>query len=63
MLTPACSIDDKVPISQSEDVVKACQARGFEVEFEVLEGVDHLFDMDPKYQLENMYAFIDRLVK
>ncbi|RSH78697.1 uncharacterized protein EHS24_002426 [Apiotrichum porosum] len=57
------TIDDKVPISQSEDVVKACQARGFEVEFEVLEGVDHLFDMDPKYQLENMYAFIDKLVK
>lgn len=56
-------IDDKVPISQSEDVVEACKARGLDVSFEVLPGVDHLFDMDPKYQLEDMYEFINKHVK
>jgi dipeptidyl aminopeptidase/acylaminoacyl peptidase len=53
------SIDDKVPIRQSEEVVAAARARGFEVEFEVMDGVDHLFDMDEKYQVEGMYRFIE----
>ncbi|KAK1921094.1 Alpha/Beta hydrolase protein [Papiliotrema laurentii] len=53
------TIDDKVPIRQSEEVVAAARARGLEVEFEVMEGVDHLFDMDEKYQVEGMYRFIE----
>jgi dipeptidyl aminopeptidase/acylaminoacyl peptidase len=57
------SIDDKVPIRQSQDVVDACQAKGLDVTFEVLQGVDHLFDMDAKYTLDGMYAWITKLVQ
>ncbi|GFZ47069.1 hypothetical protein JCM24511_04811 [Saitozyma sp. JCM 24511] len=57
------TIDDKVPIRQSQDVVDACKARGLDVTFEVLEGVDHLFDMDAKYTLDGMYAWISELVQ
>ncbi|UOH81885.1 hypothetical protein LQV05_004566 [Cryptococcus neoformans] len=57
------TIDDKVPIKQSEDVFKACKQQNIDVTFEVLEGVDHLFDMDPKYTLDEMYAFITKLVQ
>jgi hypothetical protein len=57
------SIDDKVPIRQSEVVVAAARERGFRIEFEVMDGVDHLFDMDSKYQLEGMYRFIASVLK
>ena len=57
------SIDDKVPIRQSQDVVDACKVKGLDVTFEVLEGVDHLFDMDAKYTLDGMYAWITKLVQ
>jgi dipeptidyl aminopeptidase/acylaminoacyl peptidase len=46
-------IDDKVPIRQSEALVEAPRSRGLRAEFEVLEGVDHLFEMG-----EGMYRFI-----
>lgn len=56
-------IDDKVPISQSEDVVRAADEAGLDVTFDVLTGIDHLYDSDPKYQLENMYHWIGKLLK
>ncbi|OXG18358.1 hypothetical protein C361_04481 [Cryptococcus neoformans Tu259-1] len=56
-------IDDKVPIKQSEDVFKAYKQQNIDATFEVLEGVDHLFDMDPRYTLDEMYAFITKLVQ
>ena len=55
-------IDDKVPINQSEEVVQACKDKGIPVTFDVLPGVDHLFDMDAKYTMDNMYKFISELV-
>lgn len=56
-------IDDKVPISQSEDVVRAADGAGLDVTFDVLTGVDHLFDKDPKYEMDNMYRWISKLLK
>lgn len=55
------SIDDKVPIQQSKDVVAALKAKGgVPHEFEVREGEDHLFDMSAEVELPRMYAFIKR---
>ncbi|OXG22697.1 hypothetical protein C367_03998 [Cryptococcus neoformans Ze90-1] len=52
------NIDDKVPIKQSEDVFKACKQQNIDVTFEVLEGVDHLFDMDPQiYSRRNVRIY------
>ncbi|KAK8845290.1 hypothetical protein IAR55_006003 [Kwoniella newhampshirensis] len=56
------SIDDKVPIRQSEDVVEACKAKNLPVIFDPIEGADHLFDMSDKYTMDKMYDFIDSLV-
>lgn len=56
-------IDDKVPISQSEDVVRAADEAVLDVTFDVLTGIDHLFDKDPQYQMENMYRWISKLLK
>jgi dipeptidyl aminopeptidase/acylaminoacyl peptidase len=55
-----CSIDDKVPIQQSKDVVAALQAKRIPHEFEVREGDDHLFDMSKDVTLDRMYAFIKK---
>ncbi|WRT70061.1 uncharacterized protein IL334_007055 [Kwoniella shivajii] len=57
------SIDDKVPIQQSIDVVNACESRGLPVTFDNIDGADHLFDMDEKYTMDNMYSFIDSVIK
>ncbi len=47
-------IDDKVPARQSRDVVAAAP----EVQYDELEGVDHLFDKNTDVKMENMYAFM-----
>jgi acetyl esterase/lipase len=54
-------IDDKVPISQSEDVYKALQDRGFEVDFKVEKGKDHLYDREESEDLKEMYSHIKRI--
>lgn len=56
-------IDDKVPISQSEDVVRAADEAGLDVTFDVLTGIDHLYDKDPKYEMDNMYRWIWKLLQ
>jgi dipeptidyl aminopeptidase/acylaminoacyl peptidase len=56
-------IDDKVPISQSEDVVRAADGAGLDVTFDVLTGIDHLYDKDPKYEMDNMYRWIWKLLQ
>lgn len=55
------SIDDKVPARQSVEVVEAMQERNIPVQFDYFEGLDHLFDRDPRWEMENMYNFIERL--
>lgn len=57
------SIDDKVPPRQATDVVDAMKEKGILFEFEYFERLDHGFDKDPSFEMENMYAFIDKLVK
>ncbi|KAJ7780542.1 Alpha/Beta hydrolase protein [Mycena maculata] len=57
------SIDDKVPARQARDVVAALEELKVDYIYEELPGVDHLFDKDPKYEMENMYAFVARVTK
>lgn len=52
-----------MPISQSEDVVRAADAAGLDVTFDVLTGIDHLYDSDPKYQMDNVYRWIGKLLQ
>ncbi|KAM0788924.1 hypothetical protein ACM66B_003002 [Microbotryomycetes sp. NB124-2] len=57
------TIDDKVPISQAHDVANALSKIGAIHQFDVLEGKDHLFDMDPSEAMDNMYRFIAKCLK
>jgi len=56
-------IDDKVPARQARVVVEALKELKADVTYEELPGTDHLFDRDPKYEMENLYAFIARVTK
>ncbi|KAK0463106.1 Alpha/Beta hydrolase protein [Desarmillaria tabescens] len=53
-------IDDKVTVRQARDVVAAAGPDAG-VQYDELEGVDHLFDRDPSCNMENMYIFIHRV--
>lgn len=57
------TIDDKVPIKQSTDVVAVLREKRIAVDYEELDGLNHLFDREPQYQMERMYAFIENVVK
>jgi acetyl esterase/lipase len=54
-------IDDKVPISQAEDVYNALQKKGIEVDFVVEKNKDHLYDREEKEEMKEMYSFIKRI--
>jgi len=54
------TIDDKVNIEQADDVVNAMKAKGLSVEYERIEGADHLFDRDEKVDMAQMYAFVKK---
>lgn len=59
LLFALLSIDDKVPISQAEDVVSAMKDTGLApVEYVVEQGKDHLYDREPHEQMDEMYRFI-----
>lgn len=55
------TIDDKVPISQAEDVLEALKGRGIEAELVREEGKDHLYDRNEKEEMKEMYNFIKRV--
>lgn len=60
---PPCYIvhgeaDSLVGVEQADEVFEALKAVGADAEYERLPGLDHLFDADPKYQLEKMYDFM-----
>ncbi|PWN27229.1 alpha/beta-hydrolase, partial [Jaminaea rosea] len=56
-------IDDKVPISQADDVAAALKAKsGCDVEYMRLQGKDHLYDVDPKEEMREMYDWIKKHV-
>lgn len=57
------TIDDKVVPKQSSDVYEAMKEKGIPVEFDLLEGLDHRFDIEPECEMDAMYAFINRLIK
>ncbi|KAF8998727.1 Alpha/Beta hydrolase protein [Cyathus striatus] len=52
--------DRMVPVEQSRDVVQAFNDIQVKVEYREMEGLDHMFDMDPKYEMEDMYSFVLR---
>ncbi|KAK4702248.1 hypothetical protein P7C70_g3976, partial [Phenoliferia sp. Uapishka_3] len=52
------TIDDKVPMQQSIDIVEALKSQGVKYEFEIREGKDHSFDSVPEETMDRMYAFI-----
>lgn len=52
------TMDDKVPHSQATDVVAALKEINAQIEYSELEGLDHNFDKDAKYKMEDMYEFI-----
>lgn len=55
------TIDDKVPISQAEDVLQALLARSIDAELVREEGKDHLYDRDEAEDMAEMYSFIKRV--
>jgi acetyl esterase/lipase len=55
------TIDDKVPISQAEEVLEALQARGIDADLVREEGKDHLYDRSSEEEMKEMYAFIKRV--
>jgi len=50
--------DDKVPPSQARDVIAALEGPGVNVQYDELEGLNHLFDKEPHFRMEAMYGFI-----
>lgn len=50
--------DTRVGIEQADEVVDVLKEIKAEVEYERPKGLDHGFDADDKYQLEEMYAFM-----
>jgi acetyl esterase/lipase len=47
-----------VGMDQADEVVEALKEVNAEVVYERMPGLNHLFDADPKYKLEDMYAFM-----
>jgi hypothetical protein len=52
-----------VPCRQARDVVAVLEELKADFQYEELPGLDHLFDKDPKCDMDNMYAFIARVTK
>lgn len=52
--------DKFVGVEQADEVADALKAIGAELEYERLEGLDHLFDVDDKVEMEKMYKFMQK---
>lgn len=52
--------DTFVGIEQADEVVEALKEIGADYKYERLEGIDHVFDKDETFQLEAMYAFMNK---
>ncbi|KAF2098479.1 alpha/beta-hydrolase [Rhizodiscina lignyota] len=50
--------DTRVGVEQADEVVQALKDIGAEVVYERLPGLDHSFDIEPKYTMDEMYAFM-----
>lgn len=50
--------DTRVGVDQADEVYEVLKEIGCDVKYERLPGLDHLFDNDAKYQLEDMYKFM-----
>lgn len=55
----AYSADDKVPVSQADDVAAALKGHA-DVEYIRLDGVDHLYDQNEKEEMKEMYDWIKK---
>lgn len=54
--------DRFVGVEQADEVVSAIKEVGGRVEYERLEGKDHLFDKEEGVEMEGMYAFMNRWI-
>ena len=54
--------DRAVGVEQADEVVEVIRDVGGTVEYERVEGVDHLFDKREEVELEGMYRFMMRYV-
>lgn len=54
--------DHFVGVEQADELVEALKGVGIEHEYERIPGLDHLFDKDEKYSLDEMYAFMKKHV-
>lgn len=54
------TIDDKVAVAHSHEVVAKLKELGATYEYDELPGTDHLFDMDPSVMMDEMYGFIKK---
>ena len=54
--------DRFVGVEQADEVVEAVREVGGTVEYERLEGLDHLFDKDEKVEMARMYGFMGRFL-
>ena len=52
--------DRFVGVEQADEVVEALKEIGADYEYERMHGIDHVFDKDEKFQLEAMYAFMNK---
>lgn len=55
------TIDDKVPISQAEDVLEALKKRNIVADLIREQGKDHLYDRNDEEEMTEMYSFIKRV--
>lgn len=54
--------DTKVPHRQSLDVVEAYKSVGANVEYHEIEGLDHRFDEEEKYEMATLYEFVKKTI-
>ncbi|KAF9444206.1 alpha/beta-hydrolase [Macrolepiota fuliginosa MF-IS2] len=50
--------DTRVPYRQSLDVAKAFKSVAAYIDYNELDGLDHLFDTEDKYDMEDLYRFV-----
>lgn len=57
------TIDDKVPISQAEDVLKALRKKKIDADLIVEHGKDHLYDRNGEEEMAEIYAFFKQVTR
>ncbi len=56
------TIDGKVPCKQSQDVYEVMSHNGWNVVYDERPGLDHLFDRSQDEEMQEMYAFVKKVL-